>query len=107
MLYAAKFKPTVTISEGVYLVHGMTNKELGNENTLTDEYEKTKSMLTNRKVLIFNASFDDRLIAQSLRRYNLQYINYESFCIMEEMMYYHNSNRYISLESWSGENCKA
>lgn len=102
-IYNQRFKPVNNIPEEVSEIHGITDKDVQNCPTFKDEYETIRSILENKTVLIYNASYDTRLLEQTCMKWNLNDIAFTSICIMEKMMKFYDSRRYISLANASGE----
>lgn len=96
------YKPSIPISDGALAVHGYTEAFLADKPSIVEDYERLKAILTGRTVLIYNASFDDSILYNTLIKYGLETIEYNSVCMMHTMMEYFDSERFISLAEASG-----
>lgn len=66
-LMNARCCPTTSINEFALNVHGLSMSVLENEPQFPALYESLKEILKNKKVVIFNANFDVRLLIQTLQ----------------------------------------
>ncbi|WKJ88596.1 3'-5' exonuclease [Methylomonas montana] len=85
VLHNARYKPTVNISDRAYQVHGISLDMLKNEKTIAVDADKIKNILINNTVVIFNSSFDLRLLEQTFHAFKIEtdYISsINSFCAM-------------------------
>lgn len=71
VLYESTFEPEVIINPFASRVNGFYNSDLEGAPLFKGEWENIKSAIGGKKLLGHNLSFDKRLIAQTLRRYDL------------------------------------
>ncbi|HCE2641706.1 TPA: 3'-5' exonuclease [Vibrio parahaemolyticus] len=117
VLMEQRIKPTVAISEGAFEKHGISLSELSDSPSWPDVLEEVKSILSDRKVIIFNSGFDLAMLSQTCAAFNLDSSWLETLdvkCAMELCaLAFGSTNRYgsISLEDasyfaqaeWKGE----
>lgn len=72
-LMNARCCPTTSINEFALNVHGLSMSVLENEPQFPALYESLKEILKNKKVVIFNANFDVRLLIQTCKAFDLDY----------------------------------
>ena len=84
-------KPRRSIPIQASRVHGITDKMVQNAPTWREIWPKVQAILTGRKVGIYNASFDLRLIKQSHRENGMGWesIGASAFCIMKLYAQFH------------------
>lgn len=70
-VYCQRFKPTVEIEKGAYETHGISLGELKGEPLWIDCIDELKDILTDKFIVIFNSSFDLRLIQQTNQAFKL------------------------------------
>lgn len=97
-------RPTSPISPGAAAVHGLDEAALANAPGWVDVYPEVALLLHGRTVLAYNASFDERLVAQTCRRYSLAVPEASWTCVMllaaahiGEWSHYHKSFRWHKL----------
>ncbi|WP_229625231.1 3'-5' exonuclease [Vibrio parahaemolyticus] len=117
VLMEQRIKPTVAISEGAFEKHGISLSDLSDSPSWPDVLEEVKSILSGRKVIIFNSGFDLAMLSQTCAAFNLDSSWLEKLdvkCAMELCaLAFGSTNRYgsISLEDasyfaqaeWKGE----
>ncbi|TOF65508.1 DNA polymerase III subunit epsilon [Vibrio parahaemolyticus] len=117
VLMEQRIKPTVAISEGAFEKHGISLSDLSDSPSWPDVLEEVKSILSGRKVIIFNSGFDLAMLSQTCAAFNLDSSWLETLdvkCAMELCaLAFGATNRYgsISLEDasyfaqaeWKGE----
>ncbi|WKJ91328.1 3'-5' exonuclease [Methylomonas montana] len=85
ILHNARYRPSVTVSNGAYQVHGISNHDLQNAPTFDRDAEKIRDILLSKTVAIFNAGFDIKLLANTLTAFNLDtsFLNHvATYCAM-------------------------
>lgn len=75
---------TVPISEGAFKVHKIKQSDLVDYPYFTDIQDDIKKLLNGRKVWIYNAAFDARILSQSA---TISMDNYTAICMMESAMH--------------------
>ena len=60
--------PQVAVEPGARRVHGITNEELAGAPVFADLWPKLESLLTDRRIIIWNADFDIGVINRELAR---------------------------------------
>lgn len=85
-LFDSLLRPTVDIQPGAAAVHRMTEHHLTNSPTICDVIEQIREIMFRRKVIIYNASFDSRILRQTLEAFKLdtdwlEQVNYQ--CAMQ------------------------
>lgn len=66
-------RPTVPISSEAARIHGIGNKEVIDAPTFDSVFLKLLQAINDREIIIYNVSFDIRLIAQSLKPYGIRF----------------------------------
>ncbi len=64
-------RPTQRIPSEATAIHGITNDDVIGAPSFPDVYEKIREIIHGKRIVIYNAQFDVRLIQQSLARENL------------------------------------
>ncbi len=66
-------KPTIAIPEAASRIHGITNEmvEFANAPTIVDLLPQLDEILTNRTVIVYNAEYDIRMLASSLKAHQV------------------------------------
>lgn len=80
----------IPIEPGASRVHGITSDKLIGQPTLADLWKKIGHVFTERELIIYNASFDLALLAQSLARYGISLPPVQAHCLMEHYSAYFN-----------------
>lgn len=78
-------RPTQLISAGALAVHGITDDEVTSAPGLDEIFPQLAALLAGRLVVVYNASFDRRVLIQSLRANRLYSarLDWEWACAME------------------------
>ncbi|MCL1989380.1 MAG: 3'-5' exonuclease [Defluviitaleaceae bacterium] len=66
-VYHSLFKPNCPIHEKAAAVHGITLSEVQDAPQFSEEWHNIKDVLKGKKILIYNASFDTRMLNQTAR----------------------------------------
>ena len=72
VLFDTRIKPTVAIEAAAQEVHGISPDALINAPSWPEVANRIEALLSGRTVIIFNASFDSRLIAQTAGAFGLE-----------------------------------
>jgi DNA polymerase-3 subunit epsilon len=64
-------RPTQRIPFEATAIHGITNDAVIGAPLFPEVYEKIQKIIQGKRIVIYNAEFDVRLIQQSLAKYNL------------------------------------
>ncbi len=65
-------KPTIPISEGAFEKHGISDEQLIDAPTFAEVWPTIRALLADKMVVIYNASFDRRMIWSSARPYKIE-----------------------------------
>ncbi len=71
ILFHSRFKPTQEIAWGAARTHGIFREHLIAAPSYVDVFSEIQQALGSRRVLAYNAPFDQRLLGQTHRRYGL------------------------------------
>lgn len=82
-LFHSLVKPAIEIGEEAAAIHGLTMAELKGAPEWPVIHDTVYTILANRPVLAYNASFDRRLIEQTAKSFYLAVPAMETHCIME------------------------
>lgn len=79
-------KPSILIPDEATEIHGITNKMIKDAPSFPDVYPHLKTVLNQKKVLIYNADFDRKILNCCCRLYSLPLLNLKerSECLMSE-----------------------
>lgn len=75
-------KPQKNISDSAIQIHKITNKTVKNSPIFLDIYNDLKSILCNKKVYIYNASFLLNILKSTLNINKLELIDFDAKCVM-------------------------
>ncbi|PXY91706.1 3'-5' exonuclease [Gilliamella apis] len=75
-------KPKKNISDSAIQIHKITDEIVKNSPTFLDIYDDLKSILCNKKVYIYNASFLLDILKSTLNINKLELINFDAKCVM-------------------------
>lgn len=82
--FNGRFRPIQKMGEGAAAVHGITAEMLANEPAWSERYEEIKGILQAAElVLIYNARFDVRRLADTCYWYGVERIKFGRACLME------------------------
>jgi DNA polymerase-3 subunit epsilon len=87
-------RPIIPINPEATNIHGITNEKVADAPPFSEIYEKIKSILSGKSIVIYNAAFDIRLLQQTMRKYQLPRLKFEEELIECAMLYY---------AAWRGE----
>lgn len=96
-------KPVEKIPAEATKIHGILDSDVAEAPTLDSVFSKIKSIYENYVVLIYNADFDNRLIEQSAKLYNLEFRakDYVSYCLMKDFAcFYGDFSSYHQSYTW-------
>ena len=83
-VYNGRFKPSLPIHWKAAKVHGLTADVLTHEPTFASQYEAIKTILENKRVLIYNAAFDVPILRKTCQLYDCRLITFRGGCVMEQ-----------------------
>ena len=75
-------KPKKIISDSAIQIHKITNEIVKNSPKFSDIYDDLKSILCNKKVYIYNASFLLNILKSTLNINKLELIDFDAKCVM-------------------------
>lgn len=75
-------KPQKNISDSAIQIHKITNETVKNSRVFLDIYDDLKSILCNKKVYIYNASFLLNILKSTLNINKLELIDFDAKCVM-------------------------
>jgi DNA polymerase III epsilon subunit-like protein len=79
------FKPTKQISQGAFAVHGIDEIDLAHSPSFSECYDTISNIVRNKNIIAYNAAFDQRLLSQTCRKYDLPNLeNITWHCAMEK-----------------------
>ena len=76
-------RPAKPIEPGASRITGITNEAVKDRPEFPAIYDHLKETLTGRLVVIYNASYDLKVLLNTCRRYNLPMPQFEHWCAME------------------------
>ena len=76
-------RPAKPIEPGARRITGITNEMVRDREEFPAIYERLKDVLNNKLVVIYNASYDLKVLSNTCRRYNLAMPPFEHWCAME------------------------
>lgn len=71
VLFKTFLKPTMPVSCGARAVHGISDTVLANALTFPELYDTIINLISNRRLIAYNAPFDQRILGQTCQKYNL------------------------------------
>lgn len=89
-----RLNTTVAISPEAQKIHKISKDDLADYPYFTDIEQDIRKLLDGRKVGIYNADFDTRIINQSA---TAPIDNYTAFCVMNQAMRHFDSDRWLKL----------
>jgi DNA polymerase-3 subunit epsilon len=99
-------KPTITIPVEVTEIHGITDEIVADAPIFPEVYPRLDEVIKDKRVIIYNAAFDIKILNYCCRLHNLPILKLEkrSDCLMEwvaqwvgNWSYYHEDYRYLPL----------
>jgi DNA polymerase-3 subunit epsilon len=76
-------RPAKPIEPGASRITGITNEAVKDRPEFPTIYESLKGAISGRLVVIYNASYDLKVLCNTCRRYNLEMPLVEQWCAME------------------------
>lgn len=77
-----QFKPSKKVELGAFKVHGISDAQLAGKPLLADMWMDLYPLLDGATCIAWNASFDSRLLIQTVRKYSLDEPRIEWICVM-------------------------
>jgi DNA polymerase-3 subunit epsilon len=91
-------RPAAPIPWGAMRVHGISNAMVTRAPTLPQFWPELCARLAGQHILAYNASFDQRILAQAAQRYGLTMFPATWGCLMRGYQQYARLSRWVSLE---------
>lgn len=92
-----RLRPKAVAWPEAQAIHGIAPVHVAHACTLPQMYNALAALLAQHAVVIYNAAFDTRLIAQSCAPWNLAPIVFIAHCAMNHYTYYHKQSRWLRL----------
>lgn len=87
-------RPIQPISAAAIAIHGITNTTLEEAPSFPEIYKEFKAAISEKTMVIYNASFDQRLLNQTIKKYHLPQIEINPEQVACAMLQY---------SAWKGE----
>ena len=101
-VFHSLLKPIFRIDKPAIDVHGIHMGKVKDAPLFVDVYPELKQILENQNVLIYNASFDNRVLKNSCTFYKIPPIDYSSYCVMRAYKKFTGAKKNVKLEKASG-----
>jgi len=90
VIYHSMFKPNCPINPKAEEIHGISLSSLQDAPKFSDQWHTIKNILFGKKVLIYNATFDLRMLNQTARLYGFDNLltKFDTHCIMKSYAKY-------------------
>ncbi|KLV03261.1 hypothetical protein ABT56_20255 [Photobacterium aquae] len=75
--------PVQLIPAEAIAIHGISNRKVSGSPIFPKVFRQLLEVIENRDLLIYNASYDMRLIRQSMKRYGIDVFPFRTQCVME------------------------
>jgi DNA polymerase-3 subunit epsilon len=104
VLVESLVKPVGQIPEAAAAIHGITDYHLTDAPSWTEFFPRIASICSGRKVVVYNAEYDLRLIRQTCNRSGISPVNARFHCAMQAFAWFHGDRgskgrpRYLSLQ---------
>jgi DNA polymerase III subunit epsilon len=89
-------RPSGPIPEAATLIHGISDSDVAAAPTWLDMVPRVANVCDGRTVVVYNAEYDYRLIAQSCRRCGHEGLRTQFHCAMQAYSWFHGG------ELWKG-----
>lgn len=100
-IFQQYYMPSVPIDQDSIEIHGLSEKKLEKLDAIdwSDKHAEVSDILANAyKVVIFNSSYDTRLLRVTAGHRNLELPHYAPYCAMKSYAYYlRPERRYVKL----------
>ena len=83
-VFESLIKPAKPIPEAATAIHGISNADVANAPTWADVHEQVCSAIEHRPIIIYNASYDVRMLLQTADQYQLRLAFFSAWCAMSE-----------------------
>jgi DNA polymerase-3 subunit epsilon len=94
-------KPTVPVSDGARDIHGIGDELLADAPTFDQVWPTLWSLIEGKLVVIYNESFDRRMLYQSAYAYRLNLPDFTSVCAMHQYAAFHGeTHHYYGGYTW-------
>ena len=94
MLLDTRIRPTRPIDPGAARVHGWTLERLADAPGFPEVYPQLAALIGSRPVVIYNADFDSRILAQACALYRLPALDGAWHCAMRNYAAFHGTWNY-------------
>ena len=98
VVFDRRLRPVGGIDPRAAAVHGITLSLLAGTPTLCDLHADLVALLVRRRVVIYNAAFDQRMLMQSCRAWGLAEISMQTYCVMVQYAAFLERKRWVGLE---------
>ncbi len=88
--------PEGKIPRAATAIHGITNKIVVDAPNWSEIYEEYRDVTHNKRILVYNASFDKRLVRQTCKLYGLSMPRRDWRCVMLSYAEYFGETKYDS-----------
>ena len=105
VVFESLVRPITPIPGAATAIHGITNADVAKAPTWAEVHVQVCKVLEGRSVAIYNATFDNRLLAQTAALYGLQVAVYQPFCVALAYAQYHGEWD-VSSTSWKRQRLK-
>lgn len=101
VLFKTFVKPTMPVSCGARAVHGISDTVLANAPTFPELYETIINLISNRRLIAYNAPFDQRLLGQTCEKYGLLEPEGTTWdCVMEQYVSFEEDTYHTGDPRW-------
>jgi DNA polymerase-3 subunit epsilon len=91
MLVDSLVKPADVIPAVATAIHGISDLDVASAPTWDDLYPRVASICCDRRVVVYNAEFDFRIIRQSCQRAGLTPVDSRFHCAMQAFALFHSA----------------
>ena len=93
-------KPSASIPDEATEIHGISDADVQNAPSWADIYDEFVEIVKGKEILIYNSSFDTRLLAQSSVRHGLPAPALEASCVMTTYAHWYGEVGYRGGYIW-------
>lgn len=99
VLFNSLVKPTMSIPQDAIDIHGITNDLVKNAPNFSDVYSEVFDLIYPKNLLVYNASFDSRLIIQTMQAHGHYYELRDH--IVAFSRYFYGGNMHCIMEAYA------